>query len=67
MTPQRWQRVKASLADALECERPEEREAIVQRACAGDRLLKQELNSLLAYADDGIADKPLPRLRVTPK
>ena len=39
MTPQRWQQVKAILADALEYEQLEPRSGFVQRACAGDQLL----------------------------
>jgi len=60
MTPQRWQQVKAILADALEDEQLEPRSGFVQRACAGDQLLKEEVDALLAHADD--ADELLTQL-----
>jgi hypothetical protein len=52
MTPQRWQQVKAILADAIERDDAPQRAAFVKRACAGDPLLKQEVEALLAYADN---------------
>ena len=67
MTPRRWQHVKAILADALEYEKPDERAAVVQRACVGDLLLKQEVDALLAHADDIVVDELLTRMPDTPK
>jgi hypothetical protein len=67
MTPQRWQQVKAILADALECAKPDERAAVVQRACVGDQLLKQEVDALLAHANGDVVNKLLIRVRVTSK
>jgi hypothetical protein len=67
MTPLRWQQVKGILADALESENPDERAAVVERACAGDLLLKQEVDALLTHADDGVVDKLLIRVPVTLK
>lgn len=52
MTPQRWQQVKAILADAIECDDAVQRAAFVESSCAGDPLLKQEVEALLAYADN---------------
>jgi hypothetical protein len=51
MTPQRWQQVKAILADAIECDDAVGRAAFVEGSCAADPLLKQEVEALLAYAD----------------
>ena len=51
MTPERWQQVKAILADAIESDDPIQRAAFVQSSCAGDALLKQEVEALLAYTD----------------
>ena len=49
MTPERWQQVKAILADALECASPAERRALVDQACAADVQLKEEVEALLAF------------------
>ena len=51
MTPQRWQQIKPILADAIECDGALQREALVESSCAGDSLLRQEVEALLAYAD----------------
>lgn len=51
MTPQRWQQVKAILADAVERDDAVQRAAFVESSCAGDPLLKQEVEALLAYAE----------------
>jgi hypothetical protein len=53
MTPQRWQQVKAILADALDCTSPTERLRFVEQACEGDVQLKEEVEALLAF-DDGV-------------
>jgi hypothetical protein len=52
MTPQRWQQIKAILADAIESGDALQRAALVESSCAGDPLLRQEVEALLAYADD---------------
>jgi hypothetical protein len=52
MTRERWQQVKAILADAIECDDALQREALVESSCAGDSLLRQEVEALLAYADE---------------
>jgi hypothetical protein len=52
MTPQRWQKVKAILADALERDDTLQRAAFVGSSCAGDPLLQQEVEALLVYADN---------------
>src|SRR5687768_4167291 len=49
MTPERWRQVEAVLNAALERE-PEERAALLDSACAGDRRLRDEVESLLASA-----------------
>jgi hypothetical protein len=51
MTPERWQQVKAILAEAIECDGALRRAAVVESSCVGDTLLKQEVEALLAYAD----------------
>lgn len=52
MTSQRWQQVKTILADAIERDDALERAAFVESSCAGDSLLKQEVEALLAFAHD---------------
>jgi hypothetical protein len=52
MTPERWQQIKPILADAIECNDAFGRAAFVERSCAGDSLLREEVEALLAYADD---------------
>ncbi|MEP6621095.1 MAG: serine/threonine-protein kinase [bacterium] len=49
MIPERWQLVKAVVADALELPLPE-RGAYVERACGDDAALRAEVESLLASA-----------------
>src|SRR6266849_2724001 len=50
MTPERWQKVKEVLHGALELT-PAQRPAFLDRACAGDDSLRQEVESLLASSD----------------
>ena len=50
MTPDAWQRIKSIAASALEVEAAD-RTAYVERACAGDARLRDEVLSLLASAD----------------
>ena len=54
-----WQRIKAIVSEALEL--PEnERAAFIEKACADDRKLRNEVESLLFYeADDGFLEQPL--------
>src|ERR1700739_1695360 len=47
MTPERWQAVKEVLHKAMELE-PSERPAYLDRACAGDASLRQQVETLLA-------------------
>jgi serine/threonine-protein kinase len=49
MTPERWQRIEQLLQAALARE-PSEREALLERECAGDRELREELEALIASA-----------------
>ncbi len=51
MTPERWQRTKEIVADALEKNAPQ-RSAFVARACQGDTDLLREVESMLAHADE---------------
>jgi serine/threonine protein kinase len=50
VTPERWARIKDVVAEAIETPR-EAREAYLDRACAGDRALREEVESLLAASD----------------
>jgi len=47
MTPERWQQV-AGLCDSTLSLEPARRAAFLEEACAGDALLRQELEALLA-------------------
>jgi eukaryotic-like serine/threonine-protein kinase len=49
--PARWQHVKDLLAQALELV-PDERARFLDEACAGDRSLRAEIDSLLAFSQD---------------
>ena len=51
MTPERWQQIRDVLEKALELA-PGERSAFLERVCASDRLLRQEVETLLASSDD---------------
>jgi hypothetical protein len=57
MTRERWQQVKAILAEAIECDDAFGRAAFVESSCAGDPLLRQEVEALLVYADKPL-DEP---------
>jgi len=46
MTPERWQELRNVLYDALQVA-PADRPAFLDRACASDSALRQELESLL--------------------
>ena len=52
MTPERWQQVKAVLAEALE-RPPGERAALLEEACGGDPSLRAEVESLIACEQSG--------------
>ncbi len=49
MTPERWQQIEHLLQAALE-RAPAERAALLERECAGDTDLREEVESLLASA-----------------
>src|SRR4029434_10208577 len=51
MTPERWQRVKAVLHDALELA-PGQRTEFLDRACASDDSLRREVQSILSAGDE---------------
>ncbi len=59
MTPERWQRVKATLNQVLEQPRAA-RAAVLESLCAGDDGLRAEVESLLAADDDagGFLEQP---------
>ena len=50
MTPERWQQIRDLLEQALELP-PEERSALLHRACASDSDLRKEVETLLASSD----------------
>jgi hypothetical protein len=56
----RHDRVKEILFEASEL-RGVEREAFLTAACAGDEVLRREVESLLAYHDDRGPIGPVPR------
>jgi TolB-like protein/Tfp pilus assembly protein PilF len=51
LDPERWQRLKTVLADALEQKSHAERTAVIARRCSGDETLFAEAASLLAEAE----------------
>jgi serine/threonine-protein kinase len=51
VTPERWAEVKAIVATAMETPLPE-RARYIEQACAADHALREEVDSLLAAADD---------------
>ncbi|HVH71090.1 MAG TPA: protein kinase, partial [Candidatus Dormibacteraeota bacterium] len=59
MTPEEWQRVRPILESALELEL-DSRAGFVDRACAGDEGLRQEVQSLLAQHQQahGLMEQP---------
>ena len=59
MLPERWKQVDGILQSALDLA-PEEREAFLRQACAGDQALEHEVRSLLA------ADQPAGNFLETP-
>src|SRR2546423_4020736 len=51
MNPDRWQKLKSILAEALEQESPSTRSMVIGRSCADDVDLLREVESLIAEAD----------------
>ena len=61
--PGRWNRIQEVLADAIECPR-EDRDAFLDRRCAGDLSLRYEIDSLLlAHDSDGLIDRLQPLVK----
>jgi serine/threonine protein kinase len=52
MTPERWQQIKCTLAEALDQSDENERASYLAKACADDTSLRREVESLLAQPDD---------------
>lgn len=50
LTPERWQQIKTAFGLALECD-IDGRNALLQEVCAGDELLKTQVQSLLAASE----------------
>jgi eukaryotic-like serine/threonine-protein kinase len=65
MTPERWQQIRDVLEKALSLA-PEQRSALLDRACASDSALRKEVETLLASSDDVrssfLASAPMPRV-----
>lgn len=59
MIPKRWHTIKEILRNALECRSRPERAAFVERACEGNSFLKNEVESLLAHAEEIFEDEIL--------
>src|SRR6185369_2773999 len=59
MTPERWQQIKAVLEEALERD-PADRESYLDEACAGDSVLRREVEGLIdSHArSGGFIDSP---------
>ena len=64
MTPERWQKVKEVLHGALELT-PAQRPAFLESACAGDEVLRQEVESLLASSGEARSILQSSGVRVT--
>jgi eukaryotic-like serine/threonine-protein kinase len=54
MTPERWQEIRGLLEQALELE-PDQRSAFLDRICASDQFLRQEVEALLDPSDEAIS------------
>src|SRR5262245_66434405 len=59
MKPEHWEKIEELYHRALECA-PAERAAFLDAACAGNQVLRQEVESLLAY------DEPSQHFITTP-
>ena len=63
ITPDRWEQIQQVLADAIECP-PSQRAVLIDARCAGDPLLRQEVDSLIrAHDEGGIVDRLAPLVR----
>src|ERR1051325_5106753 len=51
MTPEKWQKIKTLLGEALELA-PAERSAFLEEACDGDNSLRAEIDSLIAHEQE---------------
>ncbi len=68
MTPERWQRMKGVLYEALELP-TEKRAEFLDHACSGEDSLRQEVDSLLSSGDKSCSkflQSPTPRVALTP-
>ncbi len=54
MTPDRWQKIKETLASAMESETTADRTHFLDHACAGDTALRREVDSLLSQSADAL-------------
>ena len=54
LSAERWQRIKQILADALECAGEGERRTCVERSCAGDEVLRREVELFLDREAGGL-------------
>jgi eukaryotic-like serine/threonine-protein kinase len=50
MTPQRWQQIDSLLQMVVDV-RPDQRTSLLEEACAGDRALREEVESLLHFRE----------------
>ena len=59
MTPERWQQVERVCQEALDLDQ-EQRQAFLDRECAGDDALRQEVASLLGLQPEaaGLLETP---------
>jgi Tol biopolymer transport system component len=63
MNAERWQRAKEIYQSVVEQE-PQQREAFLAKVCAGDELLRKEVESLLAYRPEAESLMASPALNV---
>ena len=66
MTPERWQQIEKIYHSALELEESQ-RAAFLEEACAGDEVLRQEVESLLRSEPSGDRFIEEPALEVAAK
>src|SRR5437867_1570680 len=66
MNPQRWHQVEQIYNSVLE-RNPEERDAYLEKACAGDEALQKEVESLLARNDEAAAFIESPAIEAAAK
>ena len=68
MTPEQWQRVREVLAEALAL-KSGDREAFLDRACASDRVLRKEVETLLSSSNEvrsSFLQSTRPQIPLTP-